>query len=222
MGVCQNLEADVAFRLDHEGKAIPVTWDDLVTVEKMKNGMVKHQLNTAKAINSFALVPGSPKIGVGPGISQDYGGHHLFLISRVENFTRNSGSGRCAILIKPQDLDSKPVRTFSYFIPEDAAKAILRTIPNFDPEVQPLAFEDLSPFEEADRKFRQAVSGDDHRALANNLRTQGNRQVSDLINWINYSAARRAAAALAVLCFVMLPVLGLLYWRGRLRNRLKR
>jgi hypothetical protein len=219
MGVCQSLEFDIAYRLDHEGKGVPSKWNDFVTVERMQSGMVEHQLGTAKAINSFALVPGAPVIGEGPGISPDYIGHRLFLISRAENFTKNSGSGRCAILIKPKDLDSKPSRTFSYFIPEEAAKAILRTIPSFDPEAQPLAFEDLTPFEEADRKFRQAVSGGGQGSIANNSRPRGNRQVSALINWINHSAGRQIGAALTVLCFVMLPVLGLLYWRGQLKKR---
>lgn len=156
-GVVYNLGMELEVQIDSLGKELPKSWDDFETIGMMKNGLLKHQLFQAKTINSFALVPTAPIIEAQPGISQEYQGHRLFLISKKENFTTNKGSGRYAILIKPQELDSQPMRIFADFIPEGTAKLILNKIPDFDPARQPLAFEDLSPFEREKQQFQENI-----------------------------------------------------------------
>lgn len=157
ISVCDFLVSELYVIRDSGSKDLPKSWDAFESIRLMKDGSLRHQLSRAKAINSLSLVPRSPIIGADPGIPREYRGRHLFLISREENFTKFSGSGRCAILIKPEELDSKPLMIYSDFIPEETAKLILSKIPNFDPAHQPLAFEDLSPFELEKNQFRDNI-----------------------------------------------------------------
>lgn len=222
MSACKEIGFFLSFRLDNERKGIPEKWDDLVLVEKMKGGMVKHQLEMAQAINSFALVPDSPMISASPGISRDYSGHRLFLISRVENFTKSSGSGRCAILIKPEEPDSTPIRIFSYFIPEETARLILKTIPDFDPAEQPLAFEDLSPFEEAERQFREMLPGTGNSSLPGVSDQRKGPSPPDPRIRIDGADRNRGVTAIVIVFLTASAALASYYWRRARRNRLAR
>jgi hypothetical protein len=158
MIVSNNLVGEMYVQIDSIDQELPKSWDDFESIGMMKNQSLKHQLFRAKIINTFALVPGAPVIASQPGISREYYGHRLFLVSRVETFTKSQGGGRYAILIKPEELDSKPVRIFSHFIPEEIAELILKQVSSFDPERQPRAFQDLSVFEKEQSRIRDNLT----------------------------------------------------------------
>lgn len=158
MGVCSFLQGLLEFQVFHESKDLPTSWETFEVIGTMKKGSSKKQLFEMKTINSFALVPSLPIIQSEPGIPGDYQGNRLFLISREENVTKASGRGRCAIFIKTEGSSSKPVRTFSYFIPEETAQIILKQIGGFDPQKQPLAFENLPELEKEEKQFQDNIS----------------------------------------------------------------
>jgi hypothetical protein len=202
---CQNLELDVSYRIGQEGKGIPESWDELMTIERMKAGMVKHRLNIAKAINTFALVPGAPVIGSRNGISRDYSGHRLFLISRNEIVAESLGSGRCAILVKPLELDDRPVRVISCFVPEETAKIILEGMPEFDPAKQPLAFDDLTLFEGGGRRRLDQSSASESPSAGVMKNSQRSWFVTSPKNW--------SSRNVIVTAVVLLLIFGILWWR---------
>lgn len=152
-GVCRELEIALGFQMDEE-KKLPASWDDFEKVRVMKKGTIKHQLFTAKAINSFALVPGAPVIEHQAGIPHEYPGYRLVFISREAGKSKSSGIGRCALLADPEGQNSKQFKVYAVFFPENLAQIILKQIDGFDPSKQPLAFEDLSPFEREEQQFR--------------------------------------------------------------------
>jgi hypothetical protein len=147
MMICIEIESNLLYQFVNVRKDLPVSWDEFQTISMTKSGLLQYQTFRAKTINSFALVPGAPIIQPQPGISREYSGHRLFLISRDETFTKTPVSGRYAILIKPEELDSKPVQTYSHFIHEETAQIILKQIKGFDPQRQPLAFENFDQLE---------------------------------------------------------------------------
>lgn len=161
--ICNSLVGELYVFRESGKKDLPKSWDAFESIRLMKSGSLKHQLSRAKIINSLSLVPGSPIIDADPRIPREYRGLRLFLISREGSFIDSSGSGRCAILIKPEELDSKPLVIYSDFITEDTAKLILSKIPNFDPAHQPLAFKDLTPFELEKKQFRDNIRTPDDR-----------------------------------------------------------
>ncbi|MEO7100051.1 MAG: hypothetical protein ABI162_11860 [Luteolibacter sp.] len=120
--VCRELELSLAVEFIDNNKDLPKSLDEFAGISMMKKGLMESDLFRVKIINSLALVPGAPVIQSLPGIPQEYRGRRLFLVSREENVTKSSEKGRYAILIKPEELDSKPARTYSYFIPEEAAQ----------------------------------------------------------------------------------------------------
>lgn len=157
MRVCRFLERLLDFQINHEKRELPTSWETFDVIGLMKKNPLKQQLFESRVVNSFALVPDTPLIQPQPGISPDYLGHRLFLISREQNITKSAGNGRCVILIKPVELDSQPVRIYSDFIPEETAQIILKQIKGFDPQKQPLAFENIEQLER-DKKARQVQS----------------------------------------------------------------
>jgi hypothetical protein len=210
MRVSNDLVMEIIVQLDSPDKALPKSWDDFESIGMMKNGLLKHQLFRAKTMNSFALVPGAPVIDPQLEISREIRGHRLFLISREEKFIKSQGHGRYVILVKPEELDSKPIRIFSHFIPEETAEQILNKIPDFDPAEQPLAFDDLSPFEQEQKQYHESVRkpGDpppDEADLGGRLRQDAGppsmRSSDDTtegitnVGWI---------AAVSVVCFLLL------------------
>lgn len=138
---CTSYEMALNDEFISQGKELPRTWDAFALVQLIKKGTIQKQLFQLKTTNSFALVPGAPVIASGPGIPYEYANHRLFLISRHENITKQSQRGRYAILVKQEGVDEKPIRTWSYFIPEETAQLILNQFNDFDPQKQPLAFE---------------------------------------------------------------------------------
>jgi hypothetical protein len=147
MAFCRDLESSLNYQFIDDEKDLPTSWDDFAEIGMIKKKLLPRNSIQLKTINSLALVPGAPVIHAQPGIPGEYQGHRLFLISRTENITKPSGPGRYAILIKPEELDSRPIRTYSYFIPEETAQIILKQIKGFDPQEQPLAFEDVDRLE---------------------------------------------------------------------------
>lgn len=152
--ICREIELSLKYQFINDHKDLPVSWAEFEGIRMTKAGLLQYESFRAKTINSFAIVPGAPIIQSQLGIPREYSGWRLFLISRDENPTKTSGSGRYAILIKPEELDSKSVRTYSYFIPEETAQIILKQIKGFDPRKQPLAFENIDQLER-DKKARQ-------------------------------------------------------------------
>lgn len=142
MGVCRDLEMSLMMQFIEEGKALPKTWDDFQEVGLIKKNPSGRDLFKINSINSFSLVPNIPLIKDQAGISHEYRGLRLFLISRQGIDTKSSGVGRCVILVKQGETESKFIRAYSYFIPEETAKIILSQINEFDPMRQPLAFDD--------------------------------------------------------------------------------
>jgi hypothetical protein len=138
--MCSQIQMMLDFRLTHQKKEIPVSWDELENVRVMKEVGFDPNGFEEKMINAFALVPGAPVIPDHPGISKDHRGHRLFMINREEVTNSFKKSGRHIILIRPEGLNSKPFRILSYFIPEETALLILKQFPDFDPAKQPLAF----------------------------------------------------------------------------------
>jgi hypothetical protein len=125
---------------------------------------MKRDAYLIKSANSFALVPGAPSIREQQGISRSYYGNRLFLISREETSIRTGARGRCVILIRPEGLNSKPLQTFSYFVPEVEAQLILKQIPGFDPKKQPIAFNNLFIYQN-----RSTIKGDQLSGLISKL-----------------------------------------------------
>jgi hypothetical protein len=142
MGVCKELEASLVIQFIVSGKDLPMTWDEFEEIGLIKKNSLERQSFKIKSINSFSLVPNTPLIRDQLGISHQYSGLRLFLISRRGIATKSSGVGRCAILIGPNGAGSEALRTYSYFIPEETSKLILDQINGFDPLKQPLAFDD--------------------------------------------------------------------------------
>jgi hypothetical protein len=140
MGICNQIEMSLSFRLINEKKEIPKSWDELIDIEMAKKRPLDRNGFRVKTINSFALVPGAPLIQSQSEIPREYRNHRLFMISREENIGKVSMRGRYAILIGSDGTDSKSLRSFSYFIPEETAKLILKQFPDFDPAKQPFAF----------------------------------------------------------------------------------
>lgn len=155
--ICREIESNLLNQFIDEHKNLPVSWAEFEGISMTKRGLLQYQSFRAKTINSLALVPGAPIIKSQLGIPREYSGWRLFLISRDKNFTKTSGDGRYAILIKPEELDSKSMRTYSYFIPEETAQIILKQINGFDPQKQPLAFENIDQLEQ-NKKSRQDQS----------------------------------------------------------------
>jgi hypothetical protein len=154
MRVCQSLAMELSVYWE-ESEKLPISWEDFDSVKFAKNGKLKHQLSRVKAYNSLALLPSFPTIIDKPGVSREHIGCKLYLISRNEEIARTGVKGRYAVLIKTEALDSSPIMFFSAFITEKEAQTILRDIQNFDPDNQPLAFDDLTPFELEDKEFRK-------------------------------------------------------------------
>lgn len=154
-GVCNDMAMSLDFRLNHENKELPNTWDDFEMIRVMKKGTMKHQLFSAKTINSFALVPGAPEIKPQTGIPYEYPGYRLVFISREGGRSKSSGIGRYALLADPGGKNSKQFPVYSVFFPENLAQIIIKQIDGFNPKNQPLAFDDLTPFEREDKEFRK-------------------------------------------------------------------
>ena len=155
--VCQFLESMLMFQVFEEKKKLPSSWDTFDVINLMRKKPLHSQLHQMKTINSFVIVPGAPVIQDQPGISREYKGQRLFLISREENVTRFTGNGRCAIFIKVDGVDSNPVRTSSRFIPEAEAQMLLKQLKNLDLSQQPLAFENVDELEIEVKELKQRL-----------------------------------------------------------------
>ncbi len=140
MRICRDIEMDLNLTFIKNHKELPSSWDEFTEVKMTNTGSTERNIFRMKTINSFALVPNRPEIKLDQGIPKEYSGKFLYLIGKKEINSKNSGSGRCAILIAPSKTDTATVVTYSYLIPEDIAKIIIRQIENFDPEKQPVAF----------------------------------------------------------------------------------
>ncbi len=145
LGVAYLLEGSLRGKLSNQ--PLPGSWDEIEPVVEIRKMDPRGSLYVMKTINSFALVPGAPVIIKEPGISYEYYGKRLFLISRSEDFVPPDSPGRYAILIDPEGTDPEKMQTYSHFIPEETAQLILGQLKGFDPKKTPVAFEDLPAIE---------------------------------------------------------------------------
>lgn len=216
MRICGFLESCLVRQSIDDNKNLPTSWNDFEVISYIKKDLKNHSLFELKTINSFAIVPGAPLIQPESGISGEYRGHRLFLISREENITKYSGKGRCVILIKPEELDSKPVRTYSYFIPEETALLILKQIKGFDPKEQPIAFENIDQLEREKKASQEKME----QTIRENMRTNGkfkpdNRTTpgdQPSINWESYKSAWITGGVILTAFFIWIFV------RKRVKN----
>ncbi|MES2921032.1 MAG: hypothetical protein V4819_05780 [Verrucomicrobiota bacterium] len=145
LNVASFLERSLIGKLSNQ--PLPSSWDEIEPVVEIRAMDPRGWVFAMKTINSFALVPGAPVIIKDPGISGDYYGKRLFLISRSEDFVAPDSSGRYVILIDPEGTDPNAIRTYSHFIPEATAQIILGQLKGFDPKKTSVAFEDLPVIE---------------------------------------------------------------------------
>ena len=117
---------------------LPRRFEDIVGLRESAS---KEQ-HTIPLINQLAIVPLAPQIQSGLGIENNYAGYKLFAISRTESFDKvfseRKSSGRYSLLIKADHSD-----IFVMWIPEVQARIIIAQIKDFDPEKEPLAFQEL-------------------------------------------------------------------------------
>lgn len=143
---CNDIGLSIYDEFIEAGKKLPSSWDEFAIIREIKSNSLKQNSETAKKINTLAIVPASPAIREEQGIIRSRWNQRLFAISRTWNFDytkTKSGSdpvhgGRFAILITP---DKSSV--FTEWIPETEVQIILRQLGDFDPKNQPLAFENL-------------------------------------------------------------------------------
>ena len=91
MTVCGSPESTLIDDFIGAKKGLPTSWDDFEEIALLKKGSLQLDSFRIKTTNSFALVPGAPVIQAESGISRDYQGRRLFLISREENLTKSLG-----------------------------------------------------------------------------------------------------------------------------------
>lgn len=122
-------------------------------------------------INRLAIVPLAPQVKSELGIQNKFVGFRLFAISRKESSDKviseellgKKSSGRYSILVKADYSD-----IFVMWIPEIQARIILKQLKGFDPEKQPLAFQDLNSEKEQrlpdqnDKDSSQTAPSDDN------------------------------------------------------------
>ncbi len=148
--ICRDVEMDLNHTFIKKFKELPSSWAEFTEVKMTNKGTSERNTFRIKTINSFALVPNRPKIKLDSEIPTEYSGKFLYLIGKHEVISKNSGVGRCAILLAFSEKDPTGLVTYSYLIPEDIAKKIIQQIDGFDPEKQPIAFPDLGDIKRID------------------------------------------------------------------------
>jgi hypothetical protein len=141
-GFARMLTGSMSINAMLEGKSIPTSWDDFIEISWMKSGKSERSSGYIKRVNSFALVPGMPIIQPQQGISEEYVGKKLYAISRHINYTKYATQGKCLILVQLDPTNTNFISAGAYFIPVPVAQLILKQMNGFDPESQPLAFDD--------------------------------------------------------------------------------
>lgn len=139
-----------------KNKSLPESFDDIPSL----NEWVSRETDIAILVNELAIVPNMPLIRAEQGLLHKFTAYKLFAISRIESFDRvmsgqdtdGKNGGRYSILINSENSD-----IFSMWIPENQAQLILKQIDGFDPNKQPLAFQNLKNKkpEHDDNLFRQ-------------------------------------------------------------------
>ncbi len=111
---------------------LPKSFDDIMSVQQLALGHPKYIEN----LNRLTTVPGAPLIQRKAGTLNGSFDHRLFAIARRsdDNFPK---IGRRVILIRQEDLSC-----ITDWMPESEAQLILHQLKDFDPEKQPLAFQD--------------------------------------------------------------------------------
>lgn len=216
LGVAYLLEGSLRGKLSNQ--PLPDSWDEIEPVVEIRKMDPRGSLHVMKTINSFALVPGAPVIIKEPGISYEYYGKRLFLISRSEDVIPPDSPGRYVILIDPEGTDPKTMRAYSYFIPEATAQLILGQLKVFDPKKTSVAFENLPAIEKRFKAEQKELDdfGKAHQSRpVKRLGTAGSPHPAD-------SAASEATPASRALEWSVASVIvaGLVLWYLRKRKRI--
>lgn len=207
MDVAYFIEGSLRGKLSNQ--PLPSSWDEIEPVLEIRKMDPRGLLYTMKTINSFALVPGAPVISKEPGISREYYGKRLFLISRAEEPVQSHSPGRCVVLIDPEGIDAKALRTYSYFIPEASAQLILGQIEGFDPKKTSVAFENLPVIE---KRLKSENKELDDIAEAQLTRPEQRLTSDRLPHYNDKTTPRDTYVSLTVVWFVaILIVAGLAY-----------
>jgi hypothetical protein len=112
--------------------ALPKSFEDISSIQQLALGhpiYIKH-------LNTLTIVPEAPLIQRKTGSLNGSYAHRLFAIARKPDDLPKIG--RQVILIRQEDLGC-----ITAWIPESEAQFILNQLKGFDPEKQPLAFQDL-------------------------------------------------------------------------------
>ena len=113
--------------------ALPKSFEEILSVQQLALGHPKYIEN----LNRLTIVPEAPLIQRKTGALNGSYAHWLFAIARRADDDLPK-IGRRVILIRQEDLGC-----ITAWIPESEAQFILKQIKGFDPEKQPLAFQDL-------------------------------------------------------------------------------
>ena len=153
MAACRNIEIELAIQFIEPRQPLPKTWQEILFVRRIFDNPESGNLDTMRWTNALAIVPGAPVVKPTEGIKRLRAGMRLFAISRERTqlsdpVTKEASTGRCAIFVDP---DGTIIT--SNWVTEVEAQLILKQIPDFDPVVQPVAFDNLEQleFEEKER-----------------------------------------------------------------------
>lgn len=127
-------------RFGDQGEFLPKRWDEIQVVDRIERG---GEVASMRLMNKLALVPGCPAIRQDLGVSREHVGRQLFAITRFDTADSQAGNGRYAILIKKSEGDDRINGILACFIPSREAEIILNQVANFDPQTQPVAFQDV-------------------------------------------------------------------------------
>jgi hypothetical protein len=138
--IAMNLQPDI----DSQISSMPNSFEKIDSIQSM----IKRNPSALKFLNLLALVPSMPTIESHVGMSTGLKNYRLFALSRVPCFDpvlSKSGpakiqGGRFLFLIHLKNNECFPT-----WVPEPEVQFILGQVGGFDPEKQPLAFQDLIP-----------------------------------------------------------------------------
>ncbi len=152
--------------------SLPTSWEEIPTLREIKENAQSQNIKSLKSFNDLAMVPNAPIIKPDSLIPRNRWGWRLFVISRKQsldyaqsNSTKDTlNGGRFLIIISPDNDDSLPC-----WISEIEAQAILKQLNNFNPELQPFAFENIDQLIEDNIKLKDEMN----KSVSEQLRTTG-------------------------------------------------
>lgn len=133
MLMLKQLELLISEEFVYPGRKLPDSLDEI-------EGLRKYVKNSPKAIsevNKFMMIPGSPVIQHDSRIQQSLLGNRILIAPRLASM-RSDELGRIVLCVLKDSSITSPL-----WIPEPQFQCILKQLKDFDPDKQPLAFQDL-------------------------------------------------------------------------------